>query len=308
MKINKYNLVLILALFTKMVGAQAPASWVVDQNQFTNKFYVTCSAELSCTDLNNDSVVIAAFVGGDCRGVVHTNTTSANGKIGFLIIGSNTNNELINFKFYDYVNDVVVNALDTLMFSSGAHVGTISDPFKMVDNHSPTNLALSSSSVNNNGLVPMIIGTVTAQDQDSLQVLGYSLTTGYGDNANFSIVNDSLQLTTAVSQDSTSVLYVEIEVTDNAGCSYTEQFEISIISTAGIKEDNNFNFILYPNPTNGVFNIKGNAPVELIQVFDTEGRLLISKTNTNSINIEYLAKGMYWVNINSVHTVTLFKN
>jgi hypothetical protein len=57
---------------------------------------------------------------------------------------------------------------------------------------------------------------------------------------------------------------------------------------------------VYPNPTNGIFNFtlnSGSSKSILLQIFDTKGEIVYSekiKDGTNSINLQSLAKGVYF--------------
>lgn len=65
-------------------------------------------------------------------------------------------------------------------------------------------------------------------------------------------------------------------------------------------------YSLYPNPTEGIFEITGDN-IKSIEVIDLQGRILLNQTNTqltNTIilNINDLSDGMYMVNISSTNS------
>ncbi|ARV08337.1 bacillolysin [Winogradskyella sp. PC-19] len=75
---------------------------------------------------------------------------------------------------------------------------------------------------------------------------------------------------------------------------------------------------IYPNPSNGIFNLKKNSKVDLTfaNIYDLNGRL-INKINLESmntetqVNISNSATGLYFVEVNSKsgkHTFKIFKN
>ena len=96
------------------------------------------------------------------------------------------------------------------------------------------------------------------------QVL-YSVTVGYGGNL-------SSATTRVIWQDCTSLLHHQ-------------------------KED--INVKVFPNPTNGIVNIE--IPNEIrnfkIRVYNSNGSLLMSKTNQKRINLSGNAKGLYFIQI-----------
>ncbi|MBT8233137.1 MAG: T9SS type A sorting domain-containing protein, partial [Saprospiraceae bacterium] len=73
--------------------------------------------------------------------------------------------------------------------------------------------------------------------------------------------------------------------------------------TVGIDEFDRAEFNVFPNPTNNVWNIKSMQNIDLIQVFDIQGQLVITLTpnsETASINAVGLTNGIYFVKFNSV--------
>ena len=73
------------------------------------------------------------------------------------------------------------------------------------------------------------------------------------------------------------------------------------LSTTSIKELTTHNFIVYPNPTNGLFTINSNKskPYD-IQVFDILGNIIYQQTNNNTktiIDLTTNTKGIYLVSI-----------
>lgn len=68
----------------------------------------------------------------------------------------------------------------------------------------------------------------------------------------------------------------------------------SILST---NETSSFNSLkTYPNPTSNTISIE-NTDIETIKVFNLNGKLILTKNNTNKINVESLSKGIYLLSI-----------
>jgi hypothetical protein len=70
----------------------------------------------------------------------------------------------------------------------------------------------------------------------------------------------------------------------------------------GIDEFDRAEFSVFPNPANDAWNIKSEQNIDLIQVFDIQGQLVITLTpnsETASINAIGLTKGIYFVKLNS---------
>ena len=58
------------------------------------------------------------------------------------------------------------------------------------------------------------------------------------------------------------------------------------------------NFRIYPNPANEIINIKTQNNIDLVEVYDVFGKLIISQSEqVNTINVENLDSGLYLLNI-----------
>jgi len=70
-------------------------------------------------------------------------------------------------------------------------------------------------------------------------------------------------------------------------------------------------FNLYPNPTNGDFTIElNNGTVKTIEILDMTGRMVYTNTTTSdkiNCNLNSLAKGIYYVRVQSNNTVEIAK-
>lgn len=107
------------------------------------------------------------------------------------------------------------------------------------------------------------------------------------------------------------------QLADTASCydytyGETEDYVVNIAGTSGVGiEENSLlnNVVIYPNPTAGVFNIAVNGGKFSdvgINVIDLQGKVVYSISDKNTaasytkqINLESLAKGIYYVKINT---------
>lgn len=73
---------------------------------------------------------------------------------------------------------------------------------------------------------------------------------------------------------------------------------VSFTNLVGIKENNDFATVIYPNPTTGIVNIKCNEAAQ-VNVFNAFGQLLLTQsTNGNdqqTIDISNLPDGLYLI-------------
>lgn len=58
-------------------------------------------------------------------------------------------------------------------------------------------------------------------------------------------------------------------------------------------------FTLYPNPTTNLLHISGNDEVEYLDIFDLNGRKLITTKGVNTIDVSQLSAGVYFINVNN---------
>ncbi len=93
------------------------------------------------------------------------------------------------------------------------------------------------------------------------------------------------------------------------GYGETEDYIVNITGPSGIEENTISGIAIYPNPTTGMFNITTSSAdfKELqISVFDMQGKEVFSAVDKNNstnynkqINLEGLAKGIYYIKLNS---------
>ena len=67
-------------------------------------------------------------------------------------------------------------------------------------------------------------------------------------------------------------------------------------STASVNEYNNA-ITIYPNPTDNTLFIKGNKNLMKVSVYNMLGKEVLSKMNTNNIDVNVLPKGVYIIKI-----------
>jgi hypothetical protein len=68
-------------------------------------------------------------------------------------------------------------------------------------------------------------------------------------------------------------------------------------SSVGIEEINSPKIQLYPNPANEF--VRFSKHVDFVQLFDAQGRLVLSQTQVNEINLQHLFPGIYHINLDS---------
>jgi gliding motility-associated-like protein len=212
--------------------AQVPATWTVNASGFTYQMSVTAKANEACVELLDPNNYVAAFVGGQCRGVVKTNTAVGPNMLGLLTVKSNlVSGEKVNFQIYKASTNSVINVLDSVLFSQGATFGTLSNPFVFYSNHVPTDMSISTYTVNENTPLATVVGSLSAVDQDAGTVFSYSLTGGQPENTEFAISGSNLTVNSLFDYETDSIKVIELLVDDNGGCTYIETFTIQVVNT-----------------------------------------------------------------------------
>ena len=59
------------------------------------------------------------------------------------------------------------------------------------------------------------------------------------------------------------------------------------------------NLSVYPNPTKDVLNFRFDKRIDKIQVYNLSGKIVLSETDSEFINLEYLSNGFYLIKISA---------
>jgi hypothetical protein len=98
-------------------------------------------------------------------------------------------------------------------------------------NDPPTNILLSSSSIEENAIAGTVLGTLSTTDADDTDTFTYSLVAGAGDtnNANWLIVGNQLVTNSAINFEQTKFQQVRIKTVDAGGLAFEKAFVITIV-------------------------------------------------------------------------------
>lgn len=105
-------------------------------------------------------------------------------------------------------------------------------------------------------------------------------------------------------------VYTITMVATSGASTVTRTFQLTINPNLGIADTVKTNFVLYPNPTANVLNIKGDFDSsESLTVFNMLGQTVLRKaltTNEESVDVSSLAKGIYNVYFNNAKVTYKF--
>lgn len=97
-------------------------------------------------------------------------------------------------------------------------------------NETPTNVAVSSTSIAENQEGATLVGTLTTSDPDASNTFSYSLVTGTGDtdNASFAVVGDEVRTVLPLDFEAQSTYSIRVQSTDQGGLSFEKVFTITV--------------------------------------------------------------------------------
>ncbi len=82
----------------------------------------------------------------------------------------------------------------------------------------------------------------------------------------------------------------------------------NLVSNLTENDNSTFGLAIFPNPANDVVTIKSNVKVEQFQIFSLTGQLMtVESTQSNSINIEGLTPGIYFIRATAESKVTTIR-
>jgi uncharacterized delta-60 repeat protein len=120
-------------------------------------------------------------------------------------------------------------------------------------------------------------------------------------NNNYSIISNAQTQTFApVSNGNYAVEILQNGCIDTSDC-------YNVIVTEILFNQSNVDFIVYPNPSNGIFNFKDTKNIKLVEVYNLLGEQILSQGNQKQINLSSFAKGIYYARINGEVVMKLVK-
>jgi len=120
---KKFFYVIIILLSYINTYGQSP-DWTVDASKYIHTMTFVVCLNHNGIPLSNSNDKVAAFVGGEIRGSSNLfYVSSVDRYLAFLVVRSNTINETVTFKFYDSVNNQVVNVSRTVLFEIDRQYG-----------------------------------------------------------------------------------------------------------------------------------------------------------------------------------------
>ncbi len=297
--------------YTMLINATTPNDAYNDNNDSKTRFYINNSGVVNTINTfeNTASELITYNEGTNNGWIRGIRTASA--------LDTGTNNV--------YTSNLTGNYTDgkkSYLVSQCYDLTTISSPeirFKMAYDLEQNFDIIYTEYSTNNGLTWTVLGTMGANwynsDRTSINLVGdcsnclgaqwtgtNTTMTEYFYPLNSLATNSNIMFRIVFrSDDSVNGLGVIIDDFVINGTLANEQFDIK-------------NVAIYPNPSNGIFNIaKGNSEIKNIEVTDISGKLILKQTdfqNDNSVfilNLQDVSAGVYFIKITADETSIIKK-
>lgn len=148
-KLYKIVLAVLLACFGTTAMAQ-PAGWDVNPNLYDYSMTITGKVSINGTFSVDENDMVAAFIGGECRGITTVKYQSVlKDYFAFLMIYSKVPTGSVTFKIYDASEDKVVDVVGQVNFVINDIKGSISNPFLFSGNNATFEAKITSISIPN---------------------------------------------------------------------------------------------------------------------------------------------------------------
>lgn len=74
----------------------------------------------------------------------------------------------------------------------------------------------------------------------------------------------------------------------------------STLLNTGINENRKSNIVVYPNPANDKITISADDEINLLRLYQLDGRLISEYKNVNTVDVSFLSEGMYFVEVETL--------
>ena len=210
----------------------APPAWQITAANFQHSMVIVALLKVDGMLSNDSNDILGVFVGTEVRGVARPSVLADGQLLVFLQVYSNqSSGETLTFKIYNASSDSEITAINTLTFQADMPIGSVATPYFVTDNYGPTDIHLSSLTIEENQAANTSIGTLSATDQDLGDSFTFTLVSGTGatDNAAFVIRTNELFSRNMFDFETQSSYSMRLRATDSQGEFIEEVFTISII-------------------------------------------------------------------------------
>ena len=91
------------------------------------------------------------------------------------------------------------------------------------------------------------------------------------------------------------ILFTSVSTDNNMFLDYFCYLDDFGTCNLGIEDHKTTTFKLFPNPSNNKINIQSNTSINSVKIYDVLGNQVLVTSETNTINIATLSKGIYFI-------------
>jgi len=291
------NLIFVLSVFSQI------PDWSVNPSNFSYNMTVTGVLYIDQVETLNENNIVAAFVGDECRAVSYPIfNQGVNRYVFYMMIFSNSTNETLTFKAYNSDNDEVVELLNSFNFQINGLVGNAEAPYFW------TNTVLSNAAEMLSYNIPLQISqNIVGQNINIIMPLETDLTDLTAEFSISDLANSFIGITPQVSGETSNDFSNPLIYRVFAQNGDYKDWTINVTKITSNNELENSNFLIYPNPTNGIFCVSSNSiEIENIYLTDITGKTL-ENFKTTEINISNYNSGVYFIKIQTLEQNFVFK-
>ena len=125
---GNFRKIYLAIIFIGLMVANIPNHWNISSANFERYMTVTTVIEVNNEISNSDEIILGAFVEDECRGFV--SPVSVGGEmVYFLMVYSNNQNEVIEFKLYNTESDFSAEVNELIQFESNQSFGSPDNPY-----------------------------------------------------------------------------------------------------------------------------------------------------------------------------------
>lgn len=125
--------VLLMLMVSEKVHAQSPG-WSVDAGAFQYSMSIVAFLHVDGKLLQSEGDRVAAFVGGEARGVTSPIYVSSSGRyLAYLTVFANKQGETVTFKLYESASGKIVDVNATLTFEIDGQLGNVFQAFSLAN-------------------------------------------------------------------------------------------------------------------------------------------------------------------------------
>lgn len=307
----KYLSIIFILAFGPGLFAQAP-DWSVNPNEFEYSMSFSGVVSIDTVENTNANSKIAAWVGGELRGMADPVYVAETGRYYYLLlVYANTVGETVEFTFYNADMDKIIDILQEETFVSDKNLGSFSEPyifrnwenylfnafsFEGFDAEVKIDAATKqiTTTLPENADPTSLVAIFRFDDAISVKVNGVEQESGV-------IANDFSSPVDYVVTTPTNTHTWTVKVTVEKNGEGEEEETITGIKDGG----SGHQLMVYPNPVQNILNIDSSSKILEYKIFDNCGILILRGEMSNTIDVKDLPKGMYFIKITTGNDDTL---